>query len=312
MGNKQMHIGVIGAGALGLYYGAMLQRAGHQVSFLLRRDYRELTKRGLRVHSVNGDFSLEQVSGFQSADQIGPVDLILIGLKTFANPQLSPLVQPLVNRKTAILTLQNGLGNEELLAETFPADQILGGVAFLCSNRGEPGHVHHLGEGRIRLGEFTAGPSLRSQALAEMFIQANVPCEAVDDLRKARWEKLIWNIPFNGLSALTGKNVNQLLDHGPSRSLIQEIMEEVVAAANAQKLSDPIKGAPFVARMILLTEQMDNYCPSMMLDRQEQRPLELEAIYSIPLQFAAQAGIAMPRTEMLFRLLDLGEATVQP
>lgn len=306
-----MHIGVIGAGALGLYYGAMLQRAGHQVSFLLRRDYQTIQKQGLQVHSINGDFSLPQVAGFQSAEQIGPVDLVLVGLKTFANQHLTTLVQPLVGPETAILTLQNGLGNEELLAETFPAEQILGGVAFLCSNRGEPGHVHHLGEGRIRLGEFSGDLSLRSQSLAKMFAHAGIPCEAVGDLRKVRWEKLIWNIPFNGLSALTGKNVNQLLAHPPSRILVRKIMEEVVAAANAQQLTEPVNGEPFIARMIQLTEQMDNYCPSMMIDRQEKRPLELETIYAIPLQLAAQTGVAMPRTEMLYSLLDLGETSLQ-
>lgn len=302
-----MHIGVIGAGALGLYYGAMLQRAGHQVSFLLRSDYQAIQENGLQIHSINGNFSLPEVAGFRSAEKIGTVDLVLIGLKTFANQHLIELVRPLVGEQTAILTLQNGMGNEELLAEAFPAEQILGGIAFLCSNRGEPGHVHHLGEGRIRLGEFTGGRSPRSQELAEMFIQAGVPCEAVADLRKARWEKLIWNIPFNGLCALTDKNVNQLLAHDPSKNLVRQIMTEVVAAANAQQLTQPIKGEPFIERMIQVTEQMDNYCPSMMIDRQEGRPLELETIYAIPLKLAEEAGVAMPCTEMLYGLLDLGE-----
>jgi len=302
-----MKIGVIGSGALGLYYGAMLQRAGHQVLFLLRSDYRTIKEQGLQVHSTNGDFSLPRVAGFQSAEQIGSVDLVLVGLKTFANKHLTELIGPLIGKETAILTLQNGLGNEELLAETFPAEQILGGVAFLCSNRGEPGHVHHLGEGRIRLGEFSGGLSPRSLSFAEMFSQAGVPCEAIGDLRKARWEKLIWNIPFNGMSALTEKNVNQLLAHPPSRSLIQKIMKEVVAAANAQQLSEPVNGEHFIDHMIHMTEKMYNYCPSMMIDRLEKRPLELTAIYAIPLQLAAQTGIPMPRTEMLYSLLELGE-----
>ena len=302
-----MHIGVIGAGALGLHYGAMLQRAGHRLSFLLRSDYQAIRKHGLQIYSINGDYSLPQVSGYQSAEQIGPVELILVGLKTFANEHLIKLVKPLVGENTAILTLQNGLGNEELLAEQFPAEQILGGIAFLCSNRGEPGHVHHLGEGRIRLGEFSGGLSSRSQALAEMFSQAGVPCEAVSDLHKARWEKLIWNIPFNGLCALTNKNVKQLLDHPPCKALVRDIMQEVVDAANAQHLSEPINGTPLITRMIQMTEQMDSYCPSMMIDRQEGRPLELNAIYTIPLQLATQADIAMPRTGMLLSLLELGE-----
>jgi len=285
----------------------MLQRAGHRVSFLLRSDYDAISSQGLQVHSINGDFELSRVEGYQSADRIGHVDLILIGLKTFANQHLVELVQPLAGPDTAILTLQNGLGNEELLAETFPAEKILGGVAFLCSNRGEPGHVHHLGEGRIRLGEFCGGLSPRSQQLAEIFSQAGVPCEAVDDLRKIRWEKLIWNIPFNGLTALTDKNVTELLSHPPTRALVRDIMAEVVAAANAQQLTSPINGGPFIERMIQMTEPMLGYSPSMMVDRRKNRPLELEAIYAIPLKMAAKAGVGMPRTEMLYSLLALGE-----
>jgi len=302
-----MHVGVVGAGALGLYYGAMLQRAGHTVSYLLRSDYQALNAAGLTVHSINGDFYLPEVRGYRTAEEIGPVDLVLVGLKTFANHCMIDLVRPLVGAQTMILTLQNGLGNEELLADAFSPQTVLGGIAFLCSNRGEPGHVHHLGEGRIRLGEFSGGDSERSRMLADEFSRAGVPCQAVTDLRKARWEKLIWNIPFNGLCALLNQNVNLLLWHASGKQLAGQIMEEVVAAGNAQSLSKPIDGAAFIPRMIGMTEQMDNYCPSMMIDRQQGRPLELEAIYRIPLRMAAQKGVAMPKTEMLCQLLDMEE-----
>jgi 2-dehydropantoate 2-reductase len=305
--SKKLSIGVIGSGALGLYYGAMLQRSGQQVRFLLRRDLEAIRQTGLQVHSVNGDFHLAEVAGFASAAEIGPVDLVLIGLKTFANRHLLDLVRPLVGEHTAILTLQNGLGNEELLATEFPAEKILGGVAFLCSNRGESGHVHHLGEGKIRLGEYRGGISERSQRLAEMFVTAGVPCEAVADLRRARWEKLIWNIPFNGLCALLQQDTSELLSRPEGRQLVQQIMQEVVAGGNAQSLQAAIDGPAFIERMLFLTNQMDHYKPSMMIDRQDARPLELEAIYAIPLANAAKAGIDMPHTAMLHQLLQLGE-----
>jgi len=304
-----MLIGVIGAGALGLYYGAMLQRSGQIVRFLLRRDLQAIREQGLKVFSVNGDFHLPQVSGVSSPEEIGPVDLVLVGLKTFANRQMVELVRPLIGANTAILTLQNGLGNEELLAEAFGAERILGGIAFLCSNRGVPGEVHHLGEGRIRIGEYRGGLSERCGRLSEMFNQAAVPCEAVSDLRRARWDKLVWNIPFNGLSALLGKDVTELLAHPPTRQLVAEIMREVIAGANAQPLEEPIACEEFVARMIHFTDRMDHYRPSMMIDREEGRPLELEAIYAIPLQQAAAAGVQMPRIAMLHSLLAIGETT---
>ena len=304
-----MRIAVIGAGALGLYYGAMLQRSGHQVSFLLRRDYQAITRGGLRVSTPAGDFYLDRVAGFQEAGDMGPVDLVLVGLKTFANDRLIELVRPLMTGNTAVLTLQNGLGNEELLAEAFGAERVLGGIAFLCSNRGEPGTVHHLGQGPIRLGEFNGGLSPRAEAIATMFEAAGVCCEAVADLVKARWEKLVWNIPFNGLCALTGLPTDALLAHPPARSEVRALMTEVIAGGNAQGLRVPIDGSSFIERMLELTDGMGAYRPSMMIDRFEGRPLELEAIYAIPLRYAAQKGEHMPRVRMLHALLGLPEAS---
>ncbi len=302
-----MKIAVIGAGALGLYYGAMLQRAGQDVRFLLRRDYQAISRQGLRVTSPAGNFHLAEVKGFRNVAELGDVDLVLVGLKTIANDRLVELVAPLMKGDTAVLTLQNGLGNEDLLAAAFGSEKVLGGIAFLCSNRGEPGTVHHLGEGRIRLGEFAGGLSERALAVAKMFNEAGVSCEAVADLHKARWEKLVWNIPFNGLCALTGKDVTELLDHGPSRAEIIAMMQEVIAAANRQELSSPIEAEPFISRMIAATEKMAHYQPSMMIDRLEGRPLELAAIYGEPLSRASCKGAAMPKVGLLHALLSLGE-----
>ncbi|WP_020678348.1 putative 2-dehydropantoate 2-reductase [Geopsychrobacter electrodiphilus] len=307
-----MRIGVIGAGALGLFYGAMLQRAGHDVRFLLRSDFEAINARGLKVFSIDGDFELPTIKGYRTSAEIGPVDLVLIGLKTFANQQLIELVRPLVGRETAILTLQNGVGNEDLLAAAFGEDKVLGGVAFLCSNRGEPGEVHHLGEGRIHLGEWTNQPSIRSQQLAAHFKAAGVACETSDDLIRTRWEKLVWNIPFNGLCALTGKTVTELLQHPPTRQLIASMMHEVIRAANQQGLKIAIEAEPFVEHMLAFSDPMTGYRPSMMIDRLEGRQLELEAIYAIPLQRALTAGTQMPQVDMLYRLLSVGEQFQSP
>ncbi len=302
-----MRVAIVGAGALGLYYGAMLQRSGIDAHFLLRRDFEAISQRGLQVQSIDGDFHLARVKGYRSSEEIGAADLVLVGLKTFANGHLVPLIRPLLHEKTAILTLQNGLGNEDLLAEAFGRQRVLGGIAFLCSNRGKPGFVHHLGEGRIRLGEFSCGLTARSQRLAAMFSNAGVPCDAVEDLCRARWEKLVWNIPFNGLSALLNKDVTELLTFPPTRQLIRELMLEVIAGGNSQGLSAEIDGPQFSAQLIDFSDQMNHYRPSMQIDRAEGRPLELDSIYAIPLQRAARAGVTMPRVEMLYQLLRSGE-----
>jgi len=304
-----MRIGVVGAGALGLYYGALLQRAGHEVNFLLRRDHQAITTGGLRVTSPNGDFHLAEVRGYRHGADIGPVDLVLVGLKAYANAEMNALVSPLVSPATTILTLQNGLGNEDHLATAFPPEQIVGGVAFLCCNRGEPGTVHHLDQGAIRIAAFVDGASARVTPLAAAFNAAGVPCEACSDLLRIRWEKLVWNIPFNGLCALSGLATDRLLDCPETRRLIAETMHEVIAAANRQGLSEPVAGAPFVERMLQVTAGMGVYRPSMMIDRQQGLPLELDAIYRIPLERAAASGAPMTRVAMLYALL---KATEQP
>jgi 2-dehydropantoate 2-reductase len=140
-----------------------------------------------------------------------------------------------------------------------------------------------------------------------MFEAAGIPCTAVSDLRRARWEKLVWNIPFNGLCALLNKDVTDLLHHLPSKALSRDLMLEVIAGANAQQLEEPIDGAEFSQQIIHFTENMDHYQPSMMIDRAAGSLLELEAIYAIPLQRAKDAGVNMPKVEMLHTLLDFGE-----
>jgi 2-dehydropantoate 2-reductase len=304
-----MRVGVIGAGALGLYYGALLQRGGHDVHFLMRRDFQAVSSKGLEVISQQGNFHLADVRAYRNSREIGPVDLVLVGLKACANDQLVELTHPLVAPGTTILTLQNGLGNEEALATAFDRQQIVGGVAFLCCNRGEPGTVHHLDQGSIRIAEFADELSSRLEQLAATFSRAGVPCEACADLTRIRWEKLVWNIPFNSLCALTGLPTDRLLSCPETRQLITALMQEVVDAANQQGLSQPIEGQGFIERMLQVTAGMGAYRPSMMIDRQQAAPLELDAIYRIPLERAAEAGTPMTRVAMLHALLEATESS---
>jgi len=303
-----MKIAIVGAGALGLYYGALLQRGGEDVHFLLRRDFDAVSRGGLKMFSINGDFDLPVVQAYRSAEEIGPVDLVLVGLKTFANDRYSELITPLVGEGTLVMTLQNGLGNEEALAKLFGAERIIGGVAFLCSNRGESGEVHHLGAGRIVLGEYSRIDPKRVASLAAMFVQAGVECRTTDDLKRARWEKLVWNIPFNGLSALLQHSVDQLLSIPATRKLVRELMLEVICVANAQGLSTLIPVA-FADSMLEFSDKMGFYKPSMQIDREEGRQLEIAAIFRNPLVLGARQGLDMPRVDMLATLLEQVESS---
>jgi 2-dehydropantoate 2-reductase len=193
-----MKIAIVGCGALGSFYGAKLAREGQEVHFLLRYDYETVRRQGVSIRSPDGDFNARPRCG-NTPEIIGVADLVLIGLKTTANDQFARLLPPLVGPRTAILTLQNGLGNEERLAALFPAEQILGGLCFVCLNRVAPGVIQHIGHGAIVLGEFRRWPEPRTHDIAALFRHAGVPCAVTDNLARAHWEKLTWNIPFNGL-----------------------------------------------------------------------------------------------------------------
>ena len=193
-----MKIAVVGCGAVGSYYGARLCRAGQEVHFLLRSDFEAVRQNGVAIRSPAGNFTVHPQCA-RTPDEIGVCDVVLIGLKTTANDQFPKLLPPLVGPQTAVVTLQNGLGNTEQLARLFPPEQILSGLCFVCLNRVEPGVIHHMKYGTIVLGEFQRRAGPRTQELAAMFRDASVPCKVTDNLAQAQWEKLVWNIPFNGL-----------------------------------------------------------------------------------------------------------------
>jgi 2-dehydropantoate 2-reductase len=179
----------------------------------------------------------------------------------------------------------------------------MGGVAFLCSNRGEPGHVHHLAAGRIIMGEYQKRDNMRLERISSVFSASGIDCRTTGDLRKARWEKLVWNIPFNGLCALLQQPVNQLLSVAGCRKLVRDLMVEVIAAANAQNLSQAIP-EKYADDMLEFTDGMGLYKPSMQIDREEGRELEIQAIFRVPLQYGSQHGVRMTRVEMLAVLLE--------
>ena len=193
-----MKFAVVGCGALGSFYGARFCRIGQDVHFLLRSDYDVVRQKGVTIRSIDGDFHVRPRCA-RTPEEIGVCDAVLIGLKTTANDQFPKLLPPLVGPHTAVVTLQNGLGNEETLARLFPPEQILGGLCFVCLNRVEPGVIHHTAHGRVVLGEFQRPPQPRTRQLAALFRQAGIACDLADNLAGTHWEKLVWNVPFNGL-----------------------------------------------------------------------------------------------------------------
>ncbi len=309
----------VGWGARGSYYGAKLARDGQEVHFLLRSDYETVRRRGLSVRSPEGNFHLNPKCA-RTPEEIGVCDVVLIGLKATANDQFSKLLPPLVGARTAVVTLQNGLGNEEQLAALFPPAQILGGLCFVCLNRTAPGVVEHLAHGKIILGEFSGWPEPRTHDIASAIRHSGVPCEVTDNLRRTHWEKLVWNIPFNGLGVASAAGyeavisgavnstapltpcltTNKLLDGARWETLVRELMLEVIAAAHALGLHIENGYADF---QIDRTRSMGAYRASTLIDFERGQPLELDALFLEPLRQAQAAGVTVPRLAALCRLL---------
>ena len=315
-----MKVAVVGCGAVGSFYGAQLARAGHDVSFLLRSDYEVVRRNGVFIRSPKGDFHVLPRAA-RTSEEIGPSDLVVIGLKATANAQFSRLLPPLVGPATAVLTLQNGLGNEEQLARLFPVPQLLGGLCFVCLNRLEPGVIHHIDHGQVIIGEFQRYPEPRTHDLADAFRQAAVPCSVTENLARAHWEKLVWNIPFNGLGVASAAGFDAVRNGQPQPTaalgqclttdklladerwagLVLELMHEVTAAARALgfKLADQI-----AHKLIERTRTMGAYKASTLLDFERRQPLELDSLFLEPLRQARRAGAAVPRLESLCRVLQ--------
>lgn len=307
----KLKIAVVGTGAVGGYYGAKLAYYGRNVHFLIRSEAERAAVRrfGLQVRSREGNFRVAKAQVHASTAEIGPCDLVLIALKATANDALPEWLPPLVGPDTLLLTLQNGLGNEEFLAERFGAERVLGGLCFVCLNKVAPGIIEHQGHGNIALGEFSGYPLPRTHDIAWEFKRCGVTARVVADLAEARWRKLVWNIPFNGVTVLAtaqqsaGKppvSTADILADGALSYLTRRLMDEVVAAA--RKLGHAIPG-DFADLQFKRTAEMGAYLPSTLLDFVVGRPIELDAIWGEPYRQAFNAGAEVGRLETCLQLL---------
>ena len=291
-------IAIIGSGAIGTYYGVRLALAGADVRFLLRSDYDAVLQRGsLRVKLRDGLHELRPAQVFRSSGEIGPVDLVIITLKTTANAALPSLLPPLLGADTALLTLQNGLGSDESLAAQYGPGRVLGGLAFIAVTRSGPGEVtcHH--PGTLMLGEFGRRPVERTRQLALQFEAAGVKSRVAANLLEARWRKLVWNIPFNGLAIARGGITTDKLCADPAHAAeVRELMREVQHAAAAFGFAIPDE---FLKLQFEVTPPMGAYPPSSLVDFLAGREVEVDAIWGEPLRRAQAAGVEVPRLAAL-------------
>lgn len=298
-----LKIAVIGSGAVGCYYGSKLARGGHDVHFLMRADLDRVRSHGLEIRSHAEPTVLlrDEISVHGDTEAIGPCDLVIIALKATANAALLTLIPPLLEPKTRLLTLQNGLGNEAYLATHFGEERVLGGLCFVCINRLAPGVVEHFSQGTVAMGRHGADPDTWTRALAETWIRCGIECQLMDDLRQARWRKLVWNVPFNGIAiAAGGVDVSVILASSELSALAKALMTEIIGIATELGLVMP---ADLIADQFAKTAEMGPYKPSSLLDFLNQRPVEVEAIWGEAYRQGRALGSPVGHLETLYWLL---------
>lgn len=298
---------IVGTGALGGYYGARLHHAGLDVHLLLRSDYPHVARHGLRVESTDGDFSIppDAVHAYEDPAAMPRCDVVCVCLKATANDALPAILPHVLADDGVVVLLQNGLGFERDVAAIVGDDRVLGGLAFLCSNKVGPGHIRHVDYGRIRLGDYrpdasAAGVTDRLRAVGGDFERAGIDITLADDLLLARWQKLVWNVPYNGLSVVLDATTDQLMADAQTAALVESLMIEVAAGAEA---AGRVIERSFIEQMMADTRKMTPYRTSMKVDHDQGQPMEVEAIFGAPVRDAASRGVSLPRVEMLYRQL---------
>lgn len=296
---------IVGTGAIGGYYGGRLALAGHDVHFLYHSEYEYIKENGLDVKSVNGDFHLTNMNIYNNTSNMPKCDVVLVCLKSTQNNKLQEMLTPIVGDGTTIILIQNGLGAEEKLATIFPQTYIAGGMAFICTSRVSPGHIVHADYGALTTAflnnAFNA--EIATQIKSD-FEGAGVPYTQGDDLKLFRWRKLVWNIPYNGLTVVLRTTTDKIMKDPAARQLVTDLMEETVAGARAcgANMKDD-----FVQKMLNNTDAMEPYAPSMRLDYDNHRRMEIESIYCNPIKAAKEAGFHMRKVEMLAQQLQFIE-----
>lgn len=295
-----MRVAVMGAGAVGGYFGAKLAGSGHEVAFIARGEHLTAMRRdGLRVKSAQGDLHVR--SRFASdPEEIGHVDLVLFCVKSYSTEEAARALAPLLQDKSLILSLQNGVDNPDKIAALWGKSRTLAGVMYIGARLLSPAFIEHSGGGRIVMGELDGGVSESTKTVEEIFSRARVPCTVSPEIRKAMWGKLVWNASFCAISCLTRATAKEIVESESLRQLAVQGMGEVIEAAR----SEGFELAPTIVEETLhLSRSLGDFKPSMLQDLEAGKPLEYEAFNGVVLSVLRRAGKSAPVNQIFYGAL---------
>ncbi len=293
-----MKIGVVGAGGVGGYYGARLAAAGAEVGLIARGDHlAAIRKRGLQVRADDEDFTV-RVAASDDPGEIGPCDAVLFCVKSYDTDQAAALLGPLLKPETGVVSLQNGVDNEEKIAARIGPEHVIGGVSFILAHIAEPGVVEQVGSvRRVIFGELNGSPTERVTRLLAEFRKAQIDSDIAEEIRVVLWDKFAFLCALAGLTAVTRLPIDELLAVPETRELFREMVGEVALVARAE-------GIELVDQKTAFAEGLGpESFSSLHHDLVTGHRLELDALHGEVTRRATRHGIPVPASEMIYSLL---------
>lgn len=300
-----MKIAVIGAGGVGGYFGARLAAAGHDVSFVQRgRHFLAMEKTGLHIESELGNTTIHAVSVTQNPSIIGPVDVVLVAVKSQESGEVAKLCKPMLGPNTCLITLQNGVENEEIFAKIVGHNRVLGGVAYILSLITSPGNIKHTGQmAKLEFGELDGSMSERAQSFLSVCQDASIDVELTNDITKSLWKKFIFLCPHNGMTALTRSSIGQVREDPECRSLLRAAANEVITLAKAKGMHTDLSDA--TKCMALYDKLPAEMTSSMHYDVTHGKPLELDWLNGAVVRLSHKHGLETPVNGFIYSALKL-------
>lgn len=302
--NNKPSILIVGAGAVGSFYGAILKRAGCAVSVVLRSEYEAVSSGGIRISSPLGDLSYHPDGVFREGDTPSQApDYLILCVKVLPGVDRAALIRPWMGPQTRLVLIENGLDIERELANAYPRNPLISCLAFIAASRTGPGEVEHKAYGKLVMGRFPSGLDEHSHNLAALFREGGISIDLTEEVVGERWRKCLWNTPFNPLSVLAnGADTLTILDSEGGEALIRALMAEVIATAAADGF--PMK-PELIDKNIEGTRKMPAYKNSMALDYLNGRPIELDAVLGNVVAIANRHGVPVPHLETVLAALRM-------
>jgi 2-dehydropantoate 2-reductase len=297
-----VRIAVMGAGAVGGYFGARLAASSNEVGFIARGSHlTALRRNGLAIESFQGNLHIRDALFTGDSNAVGPVDLILFCVKSYDTEPVAQSLGPMMGPETIILSLQNGVDNADRIARLWGNHHVLAGVVYIASQLLEPGRIKHSAGGKIVFGAAKGQAHVTTEAVERLLSSAQISCEISKDIRAVQWRKLLWNAPFCAISCLTRATVKEIVESDALTKLALDCMAEVREAAATQAVA--LSPALF-AETLHFSKGLGDFKASMLQDLEAGKPLEFEAFNGIVVNLLQRAGKQAPINQVFYGALN--------